>query len=230
MKSLLFICLVFAINASLIGQENAFVWNMENKIQHEREHHHQIIDFKANPLTQNYDLKYHRLEWEVDPAILYISGSITSYFIPTSVDFSQINFDLSDNMTVDSVRYHGSPLSFTLSNDNLQIEFPGIISMGILDSLTIAYQGEPIKTGFSSFDTSSHEGVPVLWTLSEPYGAKNWWPCKQDLIDKIDSIDIIVSTPEQYRVGSNGVLISKSLQEPATKLSTGSIAIPFPPT
>ena len=212
MKRLLIVCLGFAIGAALIGQENSPYWDLENKIQHEREYHHQIIDFKANPLTQNYDLKYHRLEWEADPAVLYISGVITSYFVPTSDDFKQINFDLEDNMTVDSVLYHGSPLSFTLSDDNLQIGFPNIISMGTLDSLTIVYQGEPIKTGFSSFDTSTHEGVPVLWTLSEPYGAKTWWPCKQDLIDKIDSIDIIVSTPEQYRVGSNGVLKSEKVR------------------
>ncbi len=209
MKRLLFVCLVFAIGTALIGQEKNFLWDMEKKIQHEREHHHHTINFKANPLTQNYDLKYHRLVWEVDPAVLYISGSITSYFIPTSVDFDQINFDLEDNMTVDSVLYHESALSFTLTDDNLQIGFPNVISMGTLDSLTIVYQGEPIKSGFSSFDTSTHEGVPVLWTLSEPYGAKTWWPCKQDLIDKIDSVDIIITTPEQYRVGSNGVLKSE---------------------
>jgi aminopeptidase N len=209
MKRLLFVCLVFAISAALIGQEENFLWDMENKIQHERAHHHQTINFKANPLTQNYDLKYHRLVWEVDPAVLYISGAITSYFVPTSDGFNQINFDLEDNMTVDSVLYHGSPVSFTLSIDNLQIDLMNVIPIGTLDSLTIVYQGEPIKSGFSSFDTSSHEGVPVLWTLSEPYGAKTWWPCKQDLIDKIDSIDIIVTTPEQYRVGSNGVLKSE---------------------
>ncbi len=81
--------------------------------------------------------------------------------------------------------------------------------MGTLDSLTVVYQGEPIESGFSAFANSTHDGVPVLWTLSEPYGAKTWWPCKQDLIDKIDSIDIFVSTPEQYRVGSNGVLKSE---------------------
>jgi len=198
MKRLLFVCLVFAIGAALIGQEKNF-----------RAHHYQTMNFKANPLTQNYDLKYHRLVWEVDPAVLYISGAITSYFVPTTDDFNQLNFDLDDNMTVDSVLYHGSAISFTLSNDNLQIDLTNVISMGTLDSLTIVYQGEPIESGFSAFDTSTHEGVPVLWTLSEPYGAKTWWPCKQDLIDKIDSIDIIVTTPEQYRVGSNGVLKSE---------------------
>lgn len=209
MKKFLLLCLVFAIGAALIAQENNFLLDMENKIQHERNHHQQTLNFKANPLTQNYDLKYHRLVWEVDPAVLYISGAITSYFVPKSENFIQLNFDLEDNMTVDSVLYHSSPLSFTLSNDNLQIDLPNVIPMGTLDSLTIVYQGEPKNSGFGAFKTSTHNGVPVLWTLSEPYGAKTWWPCKQDLTDKIDSIDIFVRTPEQYRVGSNGVLKSE---------------------
>ncbi len=130
MKRLLFVCLVLAIGAALIGQENDFFWDMENKIQHERAHHQQTLNFKANPLTQNYDLKYHRLVWEVDPAVLYISGAITSYFVPTGDNFNQLNFDLEDNMTVDSVLYHGSPVSFALSNDNLEIDLPNVIPNG----------------------------------------------------------------------------------------------------
>jgi aminopeptidase N len=48
-----------------------------------------------------------------------------------------------------------------------------------------------------------------MWTLSEPYGAKDWWPTKQDLNDKIDSIDLFITTPAPYRVGSNGLLVSE---------------------
>ncbi|MEP7170828.1 MAG: M1 family aminopeptidase, partial [Bacteroidota bacterium] len=48
-----------------------------------------------------------------------------------------------------------------------------------------------------------------MWSLSEPYGSRDWWPCKNSLVDKIDSIDIIVTTPQAYRDASNGVLISE---------------------
>lgn len=209
MRRFLLICLAFTLSSALIGQVDNIRKDMENIIQLERDHYHQMINLKANPLTQNYDLKYHRLVWEVDPAVFYISGTITSYFIPTTANFNQVNFDLEDNMTVESVFYHGSPLSFTLIDDNLQINLTDVISIGTLDSLTIVYRGEPIRTGFGSFDTLTHEGVPVLFTTSPPYGARTWWPCKQDLNDKIDSVDIIVTTPEQYRVGSNGVLKSE---------------------
>jgi aminopeptidase N len=82
--------------------------------------------------------------------------------------------------------------------------------MGDLDSISIAYEGVPTPSGFTSFATSTHNGTPAMWTLSEPYGAKDWWPCKQDLVDKIDSIDVFVRTPQEYRVASNGLLVSET--------------------
>ncbi|MDP5107258.1 MAG: T9SS type A sorting domain-containing protein, partial [Polaribacter sp.] len=32
-----------------------------------------------------------------------------------------------------------------------------------------------------------------------------WWPCKQDLNDKIDAIDVYITTPQQYVAVSNGL-------------------------
>jgi aminopeptidase N len=50
--------------------------------------------------------------------------------------------------------------------------------------------------------------VPIISTLSEPYGARDWWPCKQTLDDKIDSMDILITVPNEYKAGTNGKLIS----------------------
>src|SRR5690606_2297362 len=46
----------------------------------------------------------------------------------------------------------------------------------------------------------------VTFTLSEPYNAREWWPCKQSLLDKIDSTDIWITVPEGLKAGSNGLL------------------------
>ncbi len=37
--------------------------------------------------------------------------------------------------------------------------------------------------------------APIIWTLSEPYGAQDWWPCKNTLTDKADSIDTYIAIP-----------------------------------
>jgi len=173
---------------------------------------------KKNGLTSravnNYDLKYHKLEWAIDPTVRAIEGKITSHFIP-SASVSMIEFDFSSALVIDSVKYHSVITTATqLSTDILQVDFPGTISSGVLDSVTVFYHGIPPSSGFGSFIQGSHAGDSILWTLSQPYGARDWWPCKQDLIDKIDSIDIFITHPKQYRAASNGVLMSEVISGP----------------
>ena len=179
------------------------------------------VAFKANLNTANYDIKYHRLEWQVDPAEASISGVVTSY-VTALENLNEITFDLSSNMTVSEVKQRGVALSFLQNDDDeLIIALPDTQMLGVLDSLSISYSGNPISTGFDSFEIDTHgsSNVPVLWTLSEPYGAKGWWPCKQDLIDKIDSIDVFITHPKVfkdrnntehvYKTASNGLLKSE---------------------
>jgi aminopeptidase N len=161
--------------------------------------------------ANNYDLKYHRCVWAVDPSVNYIKGAITSYFKPVANSFDKIQFDLASTFTIDSVKYNSSLLSYTLSSNILEINFPSILPINILDSVTVFYQGIPANSGFGSFNQTDHSGSPIIWTLSEPFGARDWWPAKQDLNDKIDSVDVIVTVPQINRVASNGVLLSEVL-------------------
>ncbi|TDY13693.1 M1 family aminopeptidase [Meridianimaribacter flavus] len=172
--------------------------------------------YRANLNTGNYDLKYHRLELNVDPSVSFISGDVTTYFEAKEA-LTEITFDLADNMTVSQVLHNGNTLSYTQnSDDELIITLPAVQNAGVLDSLTISYSGNPISSGFGSFEQTTHNGDPIIWTLSEPYGAKGWWPCKQDLIDKIDSVDVYLTTPqfnpsnEAYVAVSNGLEISQT--------------------
>ena len=171
---------------------------------------------KQRPLLSNaqnnYDIFYTRCNWKVDPNVNYIRGDITTYFKPESPGFNVIEFDLSHLLTVDSVVYHGLKISFLHQNTHLlRITLPGTVAMGSRDSVTVYYQGVPSPSGLGSFSKSTHGSDPIIWTLSEPYGARDWWPCKQNLADKIDSIDIWVTCPQTYKVASNGLLISESV-------------------
>jgi len=169
------------------------------------------VNFVRNLNTGNYDLKYHRLEFEVDSNVSFISGDITAYF-EAKENLSQITFEIDEVLTVSQVLQRGNSLNFTQNaNDEVVITLSQTQNAGVLDSLTISYSGNPISSGFGSFEQTTHNGDPVIWTLSEPYGAKGWWPCKQDLVDKIDSIDVFIKTPrfnpssEEYFAVSNGV-------------------------
>jgi len=173
---------------------------------------------RTQSVPDNYDLKYNRLQFMIDPAINYIHGAVTSFLIPTAGSISEVDFDLASNLTVDSVIYHGTKVSFSHSSENsLKITLPSAIPQSMLDSVTIFYEGAPQQTGMGSFVKSDHNGAPIIWTLSEPYGAKDWWPCKDGLSDKVDSIDIYITTPNADRAAANGVLISEVLNADNSK-------------
>jgi hypothetical protein len=57
------------------------------------------------------------------------------------------------------------------SDDEVVIILPVTQNTGVLDSLTISYSGNPIRSGFGSFEQDTHNGDPFIWTLSESYGA-----------------------------------------------------------
>lgn len=159
----------------------------------------------------NYNITFQRCRWTVDPAVNYVSGNITTHFVPAQ-SLVQLEFDLSDSLTVSAVTYHGSPVTFAqVPGDLLRVDFPSALPAAVVDSVTVAYAGVPPGMGLKSFCVDTHATAPVLWTLSEPYGAKDWWPCKQNLLDKIDSLDVIVITPQAYRTASNGLLVSETV-------------------
>ncbi|QNM85082.1 T9SS type A sorting domain-containing protein [Polaribacter pectinis] len=163
------------------------------------------IHFRANPNTSNYDVTYHKLEFTVDPSVASISGKVTTTFTAKE-DLTTVTFDLDDNMIVTKVSENGNPLSYSQNaNDELVITLQNTLLNNNSTSVSIEYNGNPTSNGFGSFEVNTHNGTPVLWTLSEPYGALGWWPCKQDLNDKIDVIDVYITAPQQYVSVSNGL-------------------------
>ena len=162
-----------------------------------------------NSADNRSDIHYCRLHWTVDPAIKYIQGTVLTVFEPVET-VASLEFDFSEVLTMDSIRFHGQKLPFSQNGDIITVQFPAQLPAFLTDSLTFFYQGIPDSTGFGSFRIDTHAGTPVLWTLSEPYGAMEWWPCKQALNDKIDSVDIFITNPAGYRAASIGLLQSET--------------------
>jgi len=163
-----------------------------------------------NAADNRSDIIYTRVHFWVDPAVKYIRGEILTVFEPIE-SVSSLDFDFSAVLTMDSIVWHGQKLVFSSVGDILTVQFPAVLPAVLPDSLTFFYQGEPTSSGFGSFETNTHAGTPVMWTLSEPYGAMEWMPCKQSLTDKIDSADIFITHPEVYRAASNGILMSETV-------------------
>jgi aminopeptidase N len=187
-----------------VSQAQEACKSVEDIVQLEAFSHQHVLQRGVSFSSNNFDVKYYRCEWTVDPSVRYIDGKVTVYYQLLN-NTSPVQLDLMDDLQVDAVSQRASFLAFNHFSNILSVTLQTPL-VGALDSFSISYHGVPPNTGFGSFIQSTHAGTPVMWTLSEPYGARDWWPCKNGLDDKADSIDVYLTYPSQYKGASNGLL------------------------
>lgn len=163
------------------------------------------MNVQVNPNTQNYDITYHELRFTVNPnnSPAAISGVVKTTFTALA-NMNSITFDMATQLVVSSVTMNSINLTFSQSNYELNINFPSTITSGTSTSVIITYAGIP-PTAEGAFTRGTHAGTPIIYTLSEPFGARDWWPCKQDLNDKINSFDMYITAPSTFSSVSNGL-------------------------
>ena len=167
-----------------------------------------------NQNQEKIDIKFYELNLDIDFNSSRIHGSVTVNGVIGNIYPDFIELDLYDNMTVDSILQNNIPILYLHENDILKIPISDItLNDENLFSLTIFYQGTPDHCGAGGFKFDEHQNIGHVWTLSEAYCARSWWPCKDDPSDKADSVNIIVSVPTEpaYIVASNGLLSSTTI-------------------
>jgi aminopeptidase N len=157
----------------------------------------------SNPLLDNYDVKFYGLDVEADNRSDRIQGSVSILLETTINSFSTLVFDLYHSLEVERVLVDGQELSFTHAEDELHIDLSLARDSGTLLTAQIFYGGH---TGPGMVKETDEEwGVPVTYTSSEPFYSRDWFPCKQDLGDKADSLHVFVTTGYGLRAVSNGI-------------------------
>ncbi|MFM9987948.1 M1 family aminopeptidase [Flavobacterium sp.] len=203
------ITLIVLLLTNVFGFSQNEKYSTENIAEAEGKSASKIMNLAVNPNTQNYDITYHKMEFTVDPTVYFISGKVTTTFTALS-NMTTVTFDFANELTASSVKQGATNLSFVENTNNeLVITLPTTITSGNSATVEITYSGAPPVNGFDAFTTTTHgsgaSSKAVLYTLSEPYGARDWWPCKQDLNDKVASIDVYITAPSEYVSVSNGI-------------------------
>ena len=175
-----------------------------------------LQNLRVNTNTLNYDVTYHELRFTVDPdnTTPFISGVVKTTFRALANNMSTVTFDFykktTSPFTISSVKINNVATTFSHNaTHELVINLPSTLNTGDSATAEIIYSGVP-STLEGAFTRGIHSGIPVIFTLSEPFGARDWWPCKQDLNDKIDSFDIYITCPSAYIGVSNGLLQSQT--------------------
>jgi hypothetical protein len=173
----------------------------------------------------NIDVLYHKIYWRISPdSTKYIRGSVQTNFKTIQANVTTITMDMNAVLIVDSVRFRNNLLpagNITRSGNIVSIALGATLTNNFIDSFTIYYRGVPpgvvgAAQGYQK-GTSTTAGS-FITTLSESYEDRDWWPCKHDMQDKIDSMDIIVNVPwgsptvaDTFWVASNGKLVDSTI-------------------
>lgn len=164
------------------------------------------------PPEDKYDLKFYHLNLNIERNTLFISGNVrsTAKVVATSLD--SFAFVLHQNHTIDSVYINGVKHNFVRQDSLVKADVGTPILQNQLFDAVVYYQGTCPSGGSAAIgsgynvDTSPSWGNEVAWSLSESFVAYEWFPCKQDLKDKIDSSWVYATTDSSNLVGSNGLL------------------------
>ena len=158
----------------------------------EADRYRHMRDQAASTLSDSsIDVTYYKLNLTISTSPNYLRGIVTIKAVSKVQSLTLITLDLMSTMTVDSVRVAGGTVSFAQFINTFSINLDRSYGEGEVVTLDVYYEGVPVATGFGSFEFGSHAGMPWVWSLSEPYGARDWWPCKDAPLDKADSVGAI---------------------------------------
>lgn len=176
-------------------------------------------------LMKNYDVKHYNLDLEISNTSSKVAGNVTILSEVVSAKLDTFVVELINHtsaidytyMIVDSVKINQTVHSFNHTNDLIIIPLINPINNGQLLSVQVFYHGLATTFDYQRLYDGillSNIGIKVVknqkqsFSMSESRGAKVWWPCKQDLTDKADSVTFSITTDSTNLSGSNGVLKS----------------------
>ncbi len=160
-----------------------------------------------------YDVTHYHLKLELSDTSAFISGETIITSVLTSSFNDSLVIDFSTGMDIHEVFLNNASVQYTHQNDQLILDVQDdILSPGEIVKVSVFYSGTPTGTyqGRAGVYNEVHpyEEIPVTYSLSEPFSAKNWFPCKQDLTDKADSVTLEFTVEKRLKVGSNGLLVN----------------------
>ena len=182
--------------------------NKQSFVEYEKTHFLKTVENNniAYPGDSTFDVSYYKLDLNVSYSPKSLSGAVTVSAKSLEDNLTSVFLDLTDILTVDSVISNNKSLLFNHSENKLVVSLDKPYSYNESFMLIVYYHGVPVRTGLGSFVFDSHNGEPSIWTLSEPYGARDWWPCKDTPADKADSSDVLITCPSNLIGVSNGTL------------------------
>jgi hypothetical protein len=197
--------IVLSVDPAAIHQE---MWkDLQTKLA-QRQVLETLSAVKTASNWQEYDMDYYAITLDIDHVSEFIHGSVDTYGTVTVSQLDTVMINLLNSMTVDSIYNATGNLTFVHQNDHITVYLDRTYAQDEQFNFTVVYNGHPSSSqGFLGLSFSTRNGLPLITTLSEPMGARSWWPCNDIPRDKFDSLDITVTVDTSLVVSSNGLIV-----------------------
>ena len=164
--------------------------------------------------VQDFDVLHYEFDWKLDFESQHIVGKAVVK-IRSQSTLNKITLHLSDNMNVTGITQDLTPVSFSHQNDLLDIYPLQTLDPDEKLTVTISYSGFPQ----SGLNFTYHGEDPIIWSLDEPNGAREWFPCYDVPSDKA-TVKMFITVADSMIVASNGDLIDVKSNPDQTKTYT----------
>lgn len=170
-------------------------------------------------VDNNIDVTYYKLNLNVSYTPKNIKGEVTINAKSKIATLDQVTIDLQNALTTDSIKIGNRKLTFLHQSNQILIKLDKIYAENQVLSFVIYYHGIPGSSGFDSFVFGTHNNAKdmAIWSLSEPYGSPDWFPCKNSVDDKADSSDVWITADKYFTSVSNGILEKTTENQDGTR-------------
>ncbi len=160
--------------------------------------------------TEKYDVHFYNLDLTMNNISTYLSGSVQIH-AKALFDLDSALIELFESLLISEIKVNGNTVNYNRISNKIYVPVNASAQDNFI--IDVAYAGNPPTAqtnplGGSGLTAGSSPswGNKVVWSLSEPFSAYEWFAVKQSLTDKADSCAVAITVPDSCKAGSNGVL------------------------
>ena len=201
---------------SIIFLSISLISNSQRINPHAYDINNELKDILETGADLSNDTTINIVNYHIDVAIAldsaYISGNVTIGLVSLVDNLTSFKLDLDSAYMIDSIS--APAVSHSFNSNIIEIVLGQAIPSGEYFEVSIYYKGVPVLAGGYKglrYETHTNDEI-IIATLSTPYLAHTWWPCKDGTQDKADSVFVDITIKDSIIAGipvialSNGIL------------------------
>lgn len=203
--------LILLVSFSAISQKSQI---LEDHYKNEWKTLKEFVRYSEESIPDtNIDVKFYHLDLEIAIDSAYISGTVKCVFETTVPFVNEVWLSLNSSLRVTNVT--GDVSSFLQTGDSILITLDDVYGMNVHVQVVIDYEGVPVEAGgYKGLRYETHHGgEPIIATLSTPFLAHYWYPCKDGPSDKPDSVYVDITIPVKFYSDIEVIAVSNGVLE-----------------